>query len=66
MVKPKNWDLEFKHTASGKMIPINDTSPTYSRKAKEEMKRLRKEEQEYIKQQSGEVKTYHISELESK
>jgi hypothetical protein len=62
-VKRKRWDQEYRTTLNDKMFPINHTSPTYSKKTKNLMKEMLKEEQDYIAQHTGEVKTYHISEL---
>jgi hypothetical protein len=62
-VKRKRWDQEYRTTLNDKMFPINNTSPTYSKKTKELMKEILKEEQDYIAKHTGEVKSYHISEL---
>lgn len=55
---------EYRYGLNDKFIPKNDSSPTYSPATKREIKRLKKEEIEYAESMSGEVKTYHISELE--
>jgi hypothetical protein len=64
MAKRKRWDLEYRHTLDDRLIPINITSPVYSKRTKEHVKQMLKEEKEYIKKNTGEVRTYHISDLD--
>lgn len=62
-MKRKRWDVEYRTSVDDRMIPINKNSPTYSKKTKALIKQMLKEEQDYITKNSGEVKTYRISEL---
>ncbi|MFW5438896.1 hypothetical protein [Paenibacillus apiarius] len=60
------FNQEYKSTLHGKLVPVNDKSPVYSKETKREIKRLLQEEKEYIESMSGPVKRYKISDIQGR